>query len=120
MSLRTERMAEALREELMDIILRDLKDPAIGIVSITHVRVSTDLKHAWIGITVLGDETDHDETLNALQKATGHIRRELAARIKMRLVPEVVFEIDKATEHSVRISQILHELGETKNGDGDV
>jgi ribosome-binding factor A len=120
MSLRTERMSEALREELMCIIQQDLKDPAIGITSITHVRVSHDLKHAWISLSVLGDDDQQDDALRVLRKASGFLRRELGSRIRMRLIPDLIFEIDRAAEHSVKISRILKELEtDSETGDAD-
>jgi ribosome-binding factor A len=110
MSLRTERVAEAIREELMDIVQKDLKDPRIGITSVTHVEVSPDLKHARIFLSVLGDKQDQDDCLAALTKASGRIKKELAKRIKLRCTPELVFSIDLSVEHSLRISEILKEI----------
>jgi ribosome-binding factor A len=103
-------MAEAIREELMDIILTELKDPRIGITSITHVDVSKDLKHAKISLSVLGDETARAESLAALKKASGRIRKSLGKRIRFRCLPELVFNIDMTVEHSLRIQEILKEI----------
>jgi ribosome-binding factor A len=110
MSLRTERVAEAIREELMDILLKDLKDPRVGFTSVTHVDVSQDLKHARIYLSVLGDETAQEDCLAALTKAKGRIKNELTKRIRLRCVPELVFDIDKSVEHSLRISEILKDI----------
>lgn len=119
MSLRTERMSEALREELMGIIQKDLKDPAIGITSITHVRVSRDLKHAWISLSILGDGDSQEDALQGLRRAAGYLRRELGRRIRLRVVPDLIFEIDRAAEHSVKISRLLNELEPKDEGDGE-
>lgn len=114
MSLRTERLAETLRMELMDIILKDLKDPMIGIATITAVRISPDLKHAWAGVSVFGEPEIQEETITALKRAHGYIRKEIGQRLELRVVPDFVFELDQAAEHSVKISKILHDL-EQKN-----
>jgi ribosome-binding factor A len=114
MSLRTERVAEAIREELMDIVQKDLKDPRIGITSVTHVDVSPDLKHAKIYMSVLGDKQAQDDCLAALTKASGRIKKEVGRRIRLRCTPEIVFAIDQSVEHSLRISEILSEI----NADG--
>ncbi len=118
MSLRTERMSEALREVIMGIIQKDLKDPAIGITSISHVRVSRDLKHAWVSLSVLGDDDAKEAALQAMRRATGYLRREIGSRMRLRVVPGLVFEIDRATEHSVEIARILHEI-ESSDTEGD-
>jgi ribosome-binding factor A len=123
MSLRTERVAETLRIELMDIILKELKDPKIGIATITAVRISPDLKHAWAGVSVFGEPDIQEETIAALKRANGYIRREIGKRLDFRVVPEIVFELDRAAEHSVKISKILNDLEREKpedSGDEDV
>lgn len=119
MSLRTERVAETLRMELMDIIQKDLKDPKIGIATLTAVRISPDLKHAWAGVSVFGDPETQEETIAALKRAHGYIRREIGKRLEMRVVPDFVFELDQAAEHSVKIAKILNELEREKPEDGD-
>jgi ribosome-binding factor A len=119
MSLRTERVAEAIREELMDIMIKDLKDPRIGITSVTHVDVSKDLKHAKIFLSVLGDKDAQTDCLAALTKASGRIKNELARRIKLRCTPELVFAIDMSVEHSLRISEILKEIETEQNDEPD-
>lgn len=119
MSLRTERVAEAIREELMDIVIKDLKDPRIGITSVTHVDVSPDLKHARIFLSVLGDKQDQDDCLAALTKASGRIKKELGKRIKLRCLPELVFAIDLSVEYSLRISEILRDIQPNKDDEPD-
>lgn len=116
MSLRTERMSEAIREELMDILQKELKDPRIGITSITHVEVSRDLKRARVSLSVLGDETAQAECLEALKKASGRIRKSLGRRIRFRCLPELIFNIDMTVEHSLRISEILREIDAEQDG----
>ncbi len=110
MSLRTERVAEAIREEMMNILQKDLKDPRIGIASVTHVEVSPDLKHARVSLSVLGDKEAQEACRTVLTKASGRIKKELARRIRLRCTPELVFTIDKSVEHSLRISEILKEI----------
>ncbi len=95
----------------MGIIRRDLKDPRIGFVSITQVRMSPDLRSARVRVSVLGGEKERAETLAGLRSAAGHIRRELGRRLEnLRFAPELRFEIDPSIEYSVRISHRLREL----------
>lgn len=100
-----------IREEIMEIIRRDLKDPRIGFVSITQVRMSADLRSARVRVSVLGDEEAQKATLEGLRSATGVIRHELGRRLEnLRFAPELRFELDPSIEYSVRISKTLREL----------
>ena len=118
MSLRTDRVAEAIREELMDIIQRELKDPGIGLTSITHVQVSGDLRHATILFSVLGDEEERWLSLETLNRAKKFLRLELGKRVKLRFLPELLFKLDESLDERLRISKILHELEEKEKRDG--
>jgi ribosome-binding factor A len=100
-----------VREEIMQIIRRDLKDPRIGFVSITEVRMSPDLRSARVRISVLGDEEEGRSTLAGLRSASGLIRHELGRRLQnLKFTPDLRFEIDPSIEYSVRISQRLREI----------
>jgi ribosome-binding factor A len=100
-----------VREEIMQIIHRELKDPRIGFVSITEVRMSSDLRSARVRISVLGDEDEGRATLAGLRSATGLIRHQLGRRLEnLKFTPELRFEIDPSIEYSVRISKTLREI----------
>ncbi|MDQ6792466.1 MAG: 30S ribosome-binding factor RbfA [Candidatus Dormibacteraeota bacterium] len=108
---RADQVGALVREEIMQIIRRDLKDPRIGFVSITGVRMSPDLRLARVRISVLGDETEQKDTLAGLRSATGLIRHELGRRLEnLKFSPEIRFELDPSIEYSVRISQRLREV----------
>lgn len=95
----------------MRIIQRELKDPRIGFVSITEVRMSPDLRQARVRVSVLGDERAQKEAIAGLQSARGLIRHELGRNLSnLKFSPEVRFEIDPSIEYSVRISQKLREI----------
>ncbi|MDQ6772554.1 MAG: 30S ribosome-binding factor RbfA [Candidatus Dormibacteraeota bacterium] len=95
----------------MAIIHRDLKDPRIGFVSITGVRMSPDLRLARVRISVLGGESERAQTLTGLSSARGVIRRELGRRLEnLRYSPELRFELDPSIEYSVHIAQRLREI----------
>ena len=100
-----------VREEIMEIIRRDLKDPRIGFVSITEVRMSSDLRSARVRISVLGGEAEGRATLAGLRSASGVIRHELGRRLhNLKFTPDLRFEIDPSIEYSVRISKTLREI----------
>ena len=108
---RTDQVGAQVREEIMAIIQRELKDPRIGLVSITGVRMSPDLRSARVRVSVLGDEAEQKETLRGLNSARGLIRHELGRRLEnLKFSPELRFEIDPSIEYSVHISQMLRDI----------
>ena len=112
MSRRPERVAEAVRDELSDIIRRRVKDPRVGFASVTSARVSRDLRQVRVFVSVLGDDSEKENTLSALVSATGFIRSELGRRLSLRHVPELIFELDDSIEHGQHINRLLREISE--------
>lgn len=110
MSRRTDRVADLVRAELAELLLRHVHDPRIRLVSVTGVDVSPDLKRAVVRVSALGEEAQRLETVEALRHARGFLRTELAARLRMRATPELVFELDRGAEHSQKISELLESL----------
>ncbi|MCC6703260.1 MAG: 30S ribosome-binding factor RbfA, partial [Thermomicrobiales bacterium] len=100
MSRRTRQVGEFLREELTDIIRRDVKDPRIGFMSVTRVDVTPDLRHAAVYISVLGTDQERADTLAALVSASGFIRHTLKPRLRMRQIPDLEFRDDRSMEHA--------------------
>jgi ribosome-binding factor A len=110
-SYRTEQVGAQVRQEIMEIIRRELKDPRIGFVSITEVRMSPDLRSARVRISVLGDAEQQQESLEGLNSAKGLIRHELGRRLEnLRFSPILIFELDPSIEYSVHISKRLREI----------
>ncbi len=109
---RQERMSVEIKRMLSTIIQEEVKDPRIdfGCVSITRVDVAQDISHARVYISVLGNEEKQNETMQALQKARGYIRSELAKGIQIRHAPDLEFRLDKSVEHGIRIATLLHEI----------
>jgi len=108
---RADQVGAQVREEIMQIIHRQLKDPRIGFASITEVRMSPDLRSARVRVSVLGDETEQKQTLAGLRSATGLIRHELGRRLEnLKVAPELRFELDPSIEYSVHISKRLREI----------
>ncbi|MGJ9458900.1 30S ribosome-binding factor RbfA [Oceanobacillus sp. CF4.6] len=108
--LRANRVAEQMKKELSDILVRKIKDPRVGFVTVTDVEVTGDLQQAKIFISVLGDEKKKQDTLLGLAKAKGFIRSEIGSRIRLRKTPELTFEFDEAFEYGNRIETILRDL----------
>jgi ribosome-binding factor A len=112
---RNERVAEEIREEVAQIIGRELKDPRIGFVTVTRVALTPDLRTAHVNVGVLGDALQHEKTLTGLRQAAGFVRRELGRRIRMRHTPELVFHYDEGLDATDRVAALLAENPPTKN-----
>lgn len=112
MTRRTRQVGELLKEELDDIIRREVKDPRIGFFSITQVEVPPDLRTARVFVSVLGDDDERAATLSALEKAAKFIRFHLKPRLRMRQIPELEFRDDRSMEYAHQISQTLREVRE--------
>ncbi|ATP39393.1 ribosome-binding factor A [Solibacillus sp. R5-41] len=114
MSLRSNRVGEQIKKELVEIIGRKIKDPRVGFVTVTEVAVTGDLQQATVYITSLGNERERAETLKALEKASGFIRSEIGTRIRLRRTPEFFFEFDTAIEYGNKIDALLRGLHESQ------
>jgi ribosome-binding factor A len=107
---RPERVGEQIRAELSDLIARAVKDPAIGFVTITHVKVSADLQVARAYYTSLGDPEAQRNTARALERARPFLRRQIAQRIRLRRAPEIHFQYDESIARQERIESLLEEI----------
>ena len=106
---RQEKLGELFAAELSDLLRTRVKDPRVGFASITHVEVSGDYRHAKIYVSVLGSEEERVNTMKALHHATGFLRHELASRVVLRYMPELVFKLDKSIEQGSRILELIRE-----------
>lgn len=104
---RTARVAEAVREELAELIGFELEDPRLAEVDVTDVQVSPDARHASVRVSLRGDEHAQNQALAALEHAGGYLRRELAGRLQLRHVPELHFERDKNPDVESRVDFLL-------------
>src|SRR5690625_490491 len=107
---RPNRVAEQMKKEIGELINQKLKDPRIGFITVTDLDLTNDLQNATVYISVLGDETEKEESLIGLSKASGFIRSEIGKKIRLRKVPEIIFKFDEAHEHGNRIEAILRKL----------
>lgn len=115
MSHRPERLAEAIKKEVSDMIRDELKDPRIGFATITSVDVSGDMRYAKIFISVFGEPEAQQKTIDALESARGFVRSELGRRIRLRYTPELSFKLDSSIQRGTRVIKLLDEV----SGDGD-
>jgi ribosome-binding factor A len=107
---RPERVGDQIRAELSALLAREVKDPGVGFVTITHVKVSPDLQLARAYYTVLGDPQARSATAKALERARPFLRRQLAARLRLRRAPELAFQYDESIGQQERIESLLEEI----------
>lgn len=107
---RQERVADLIRDEVSQIIQHEMDDPRLGLISITHVEMSPDLRYARLFVSVYGPENEQRDALVALNNASSFIRRTLAPRIRMRVLPDISFRLDRSMAHAESIARILREL----------
>jgi ribosome-binding factor A len=119
---RTDRVGDLMRSEIADLLLRRVKDPRIGFVTVTGVEVSPDLRHAAVFVSILDEGARAAETLDALDRAAGFLRAELGRRMRMKYTPELMFKQDDTPSRAGRIEAMLEELNQAKDqveGDTD-
>ena len=109
-SYRKQRLAHAMKEEISHLLLKDIKDPRIGMVTITKVRLSEDLKRARIYFTnFLNAVTDKNAALAGLNRSAGFIQRVLGKRLNLRYIPYITFFYDDSFEYEAKIEELIEE-----------
>jgi ribosome-binding factor A len=107
---RAERVGDLLKEELSELLLREIKDPRIGFVTITGIRVSPDLRHARVYIVTHETDEGQQRILDGLESARGYLRGALGRRLRLRYIPDLSFCVDETMEEGFRIQEILKSL----------
>ncbi len=106
---RQEKLGELIAAELSDLLRTRLKDPRVGFASITRVEVSGDLRHAKVFVSVMGSAEEQEGTMKGLKHAAGFLRHELASRLVLRYMPELVFKLDTSIEKGSHILELIRQ-----------
>ena len=106
---RTDRINEQLKQEISMIIRDEVRDPRVGLATITAVQTSPELDHAKVYVTSLGDADERDAIIEGLRSAAPFVRKQLSGRLHMRRIPELHFEADRVLAEAMRIEQLLRE-----------
>ena len=114
MSRRIERLNEQVKREVSEILRSEVRDPRVGVITVTEARVAPDLSIARVYVRPMGDQKEQEDALEGLEAAAPFVRRELSKRLKIRTVPVLRFEADRALEYGMHIEKLL---GEIKNPD---
>ena len=110
MSQRTDRVADSLRKELSVLLMREVRDPRVALATISRVQVARDLGHARIWISVLGDEETRQQTMAGIEHAKGFLRSQIGRRLKLRVTPELAFDLDRGAEYLQDMTELLDKL----------
>ena len=110
---RAERVAEAVRGVIAEMLLRDVKDPRIGMVTLTTVELTDDLRHCRVRFTCVGDPATRQRSLDGLHSAAGFIKSQLTRRLRLRYAPELTFELDDSLDKAERLASLLRALPPT-------
>jgi len=111
MTRRTERLNHLIQAEISDLLQKHINDPRLnGLISVTGVEISTDLKNARVSFSTLGGSLDREEVLKGFNSAAGYLRRELAHRLNIRVTPELSFEFDDSIEHGVNLIRLIDKV----------
>ena len=108
---RQKQISNLIQKELGDLLEKKVSDPRLDFMTITAVKVSPDLRQAHIYVSTLGDQ---QEAMEGFDHAASFLRRELASRLALRYVPELIFHLDTSLQHGERIFQLLEEIEETQ------
>lgn len=108
--LRAEKLQALIKQELSNMLIRDVKDPRVKFVTITGVEVSNDLSYAKVYVSLYGSEEQQAQVWKGLQHGLGFFRTEIARRINLRVAPQLSFHRDTSMEYSAHIESLLHEL----------
>jgi ribosome-binding factor A len=111
-SERMRRVDEAMRQVLGDALAQELKDPRVGFVTVTDVKTSSDLRHARVYVSVLGDDATQAASLDGLQSAHGYLQSRVAGELRLKRTPELNFELDHTAERAARLEEIIHQQEE--------
>jgi ribosome-binding factor A len=106
-SRRPEQVGETIRQVVTDALLREVRDPRVGFVTVTHVQVTNELSHAKVMVAVPGTDAEKEKALEGLKSAAGFFRSKLAKALTTRVVPDLHFALDRGLEHAARINELL-------------
>ena len=110
MTQRTDRIDQLLRQEIGEILARDVQDPRIGFVTITDVETAPDLSTARVWVSVIGQPEEREQTVKALRRALPFVRHELGSRVRLRRIPELHLREDDTAQRGTRVLRLLAEL----------
>lgn len=108
-----DRVGHLVQQEMSRLIVERTRDPRIGFVTVTRVKMTPDLKSAVIFVSVMGDETAKQNSIEGLESAIGFFQRSIGDSLKLRFTPRIQFELDRSIDHGIEIDQILKKISDS-------
>jgi ribosome-binding factor A len=115
---RSEKVADLIQKEVSQMLVRSIKDPRIGFVTITRVTVSEDCRFAKIYFSVAGSPEERERSMKGLESAKGYVRKELGRRIRLRYTPEIMFQFDPSIEYAIHMEELIQGIHLKREADG--
>ncbi len=116
---RSEKVADLIQKEISEMLVKTIKDPRIGFVTITRVAVSEDYRSAKVYFSVAGTVEERQRSIEGLNSAKGYVRKELGRRIRLRYTPEIIFKFDPSIEYAIHIGEVIRHLKKDEETDGN-
>ena len=107
---RSDKVADLIQKEISEMLVRSIKDPRVGFVTITRVNVSDDCRLARVYFSVMGTVAEKERSMKGLDSAKGYVRRELGRRMTLKHVPEIVFKFDPSIEYAIHLGEVFDHL----------
>jgi ribosome-binding factor A len=116
---RSEKVADLIQKEISQMLVKSIKDPRIGFVTITRVTVSEDCRVAKVYFSVAGTLAERESSVKGLDSAKGYVRKELGHRIRLRYTPEIIFQFDPSIEYAIHMEELIQSIHAGKEPHGD-
>ena len=116
---RSEKVADLIHKEISEMLVKTIKDPRIGFVTITRVAVSEDYRSAKVYFSVAGTVEERQRSIEGLNSAKGYVRKELGRRVRLRYTPEILFKFDPSIEYAIHIGEVIRHLKKDEETDGN-
>ena len=116
---RSEKVADLIHKEISEMLVKRIKDPRIGFITITRVEASEDCRSAKVYFSVTGTREDRERSMKGLSSAKGYVRKELGRRIRLRHTPEIIFKFDPSIEYAIHIEEVIRHLKKDEGEDGN-
>jgi len=116
---RSEKVGDLIQKEISQMLLKSIKDPRIGFVTITRVTVSEDCRFAKVFFSVAGTQAQRESSMKDLDSAKGYVRRELGRRIRLRYTPDIMFQFDPSIEYAIHVEELIQSIHQGKEPHGE-
>jgi len=116
---RSEKVADLIQKEISQMLVKSIKDPRIGFVTITKVTVSEDCRFARVYYSVAGTPEERERSMRGLDSAKGYVRKELGRRIRLRYTPEIMFQFDPSIEYAIHMEELIQSIHQEEESHED-